>query len=154
MPEPSVPVPHPPVSSSFAAPRVLAIANQKGGVGKTTTAINLGTALSAIGQRVLLVDADPQGNASTGLGISRSMRRKTLYDVVMETLPINGFWLMTNRIGLTGSVWFTTGEGEEMAAMAAAKCGSGRHDRRRRSRSGGRSRWTLGSRFFCSRCCW
>jgi chromosome partitioning protein len=63
-------------------PRVLAIANQKGGVGKTTTAINLGTALAAIGEHVLIVDLDPQGNASTGLGIDRRSRRRSTYDVL------------------------------------------------------------------------
>jgi chromosome partitioning protein len=65
------------------APRVLAIANQKGGVGKTTTAINLGTALAAIGEQVLIVDLDPQGNASTGLGIDRRDRRFSTYDVLI-----------------------------------------------------------------------
>ena len=63
-------------------PRVLALANQKGGVGKTTTAINLGTALAAIGEHVLIVDLDPQGNASTGLGIDRKHRRISTYHVL------------------------------------------------------------------------
>ena len=76
-------------------PRVLAIANQKGGVGKTTTAINLGTALAAIGEKVLIVDLDPQGNASTGLGIDRRSRRTSTYDVLIGEAPMRDSILAT-----------------------------------------------------------
>jgi len=76
-------------------PRVIAIANQKGGVGKTTTAINLGTALAAIGEQVLILDLDPQGNASTGLGIDRRSRRYSTYDVLMGEATLRDVVLPT-----------------------------------------------------------
>ena len=69
-------------------PRIMAVANQKGGVGKTTTAVNLGACLADIGYRVLVVDLDPQGNASTGLGINIRGLQSSMYDVILSDVPI------------------------------------------------------------------
>lgn len=85
------------MNDASAKPRILVVANQKGGVGKTTTAINLGTALAAVGEPTLVVDIDPQGNASTGLGIARSERRVTIYDVLMGEAKL-GDAVMPTRI--------------------------------------------------------
>jgi len=90
-----VPFGKPAARPDTVRPRVLGIANQKGGVGKTTTAINLGTALAAIGEHVLIVDLDPQGNASTGLGIERKSRRTSTYDVLTGAAPMRDAVLQT-----------------------------------------------------------
>jgi chromosome partitioning protein len=79
-----------PVSAPKVHARIIAVANQKGGVGKSTTAVSLGAALAEIGKRVLVVDLDPQGNASTGLGIRHEAREVTVYDVLAAEAPIEG----------------------------------------------------------------
>jgi chromosome partitioning protein len=80
--------------------RVLAVANQKGGVGKTTTVVSLGAFLAEVGKRVLLVDADPQANATSSLGIDKHALPVSIYEVLVSGLPLDSVLMLTRRVGL------------------------------------------------------
>lgn len=101
--------------------RIYAFANQKGGVGKTTTAVNLGAALAESGQRVLLVDADPQANATSSLGIDPAALAGSLYDALIRKQPLNAFIVATAqaRLNLAPSAAALAGAEVEMVPMLA-----------------------------------
>jgi chromosome partitioning protein len=107
--------------------RIIALANQKGGVGKTTTAVNLAACLADAGERVLLVDMDPQGNASTGLGIEVARRRVTIYDVIASSRRISeamiqtempGLWVVPSTMDLAGAEVELVGEASRESRLA------------------------------------
>jgi chromosome partitioning protein len=103
------------------APRIIAIANQKGGVGKTTTAVNLATALAAADKKVLLFDLDPQGNASTGLGISRQSRSVTSYEVLVGAKPVKAATVSTSIPHLSVVAASVDLSGAEIELVAAER---------------------------------
>ena len=115
----------------------MAIANQKGGVGKTTTAINLATALAATNWRTLLVDLDPQGNASTGIGISAEEREHTTYDLLIDRRPLNetvlatripGLDIVPSTVDLSGAEVELVNVSERTDRLKTALHGDTRHD--------------------------
>lgn len=107
--------------------RILAVANQKGGVGKTTTSINLGTALAAVGRRVLIIDFDAQGNASTGLGVARPERRLTSFDLIVDGVPLEDAVMST----LVPRLDIVTGD-ENLSGVETALATDGRRSYRLR----------------------
>jgi chromosome partitioning protein len=101
-----------PLPDHRGSPRIVAIANQKGGVGKSTTAVNLAAALAETGRKVLVIDLDPQGNASTGLGIDAGRRKHGTYQLLSQTAPadaavletaVPGVWVIPSNIELAGA---------------------------------------------------
>ena len=122
-----------PMQPAYVArqPRILAIANQKGGVGKTTTTVNLATAIAATQKKALIIDLDPQGNASTGLGIERSARHLTTYDLLIDDATLEdaiqptivpGLSIVPSSVDLSGAELELIDFNKREFRLAAAVC--------------------------------
>ena len=101
--------------------KVFAITNQKGGVGKTTTAVNLGSCLAVLGKKVLILDNDPQGNATSGLGIEKNSIKQCIYDVLISEVPIEEVILptqVTNLFAVPAALRLAGAENELVGMMA------------------------------------
>ena len=101
--------------------RVIAIANQKGGVGKTTTAVNLSSCLALLGARVLLIDVDPQGNSTSGLGIDKSTVKRCVYDCLVNDVPMDEAIVSTKveNLGLLPATIQLAGAEVELVSVLA-----------------------------------
>jgi len=131
-------MPNDPAARGTRTTRIIAVANQKGGVGKTTTAINLGTALAAVHRRVLILDLDPQGNASTGFGLDQNARRRNAYHLmigaadladVTATTDVPGLSIVPSGVDLSGAEVELVGETRrEFRLREALAWASGRYD--------------------------
>ena len=103
--------------------RVIAVTNQKGGVGKTTTAVNLSACLAALGQKVLLIDADPQGNTTSGLGVDKASIKRCVYDCLVNDVPMEEVAIATNIENLSllpATIQLAGAEIELVAVLARA----------------------------------
>lgn len=110
--------------------KIFCIANQKGGVGKTTTTVNLAAGLGKIGQRVLLVDLDPQGNATTGSGLDKRTLTRSVYDVLLETASVAEAATVPERLKNAGAPYAVLGANRHLAGAEVELVGEARRERR------------------------
>ena len=110
--------------------RIFCVANQKGGVGKTTTTVNLAAGLAKVGQRVLMVDLDPQGNATMGSGVDKRALENSVYDVLLESATVAEAAVVPERLKEAGAVYTVLGANRELAGAEVELVGEERRERR------------------------
>jgi chromosome partitioning protein len=110
--------------------KIFCIANQKGGVGKTTTTVNLAAGLAKVGQRVLLIDLDPQGNATTGSGVEKRSLERTVYDVLLESASVRDVRVQSEKLIAGGCSYDILGANRELAGAEVEMVGLDRREKR------------------------